>query len=489
MRSTLATVSVTVQAMTPLTHRSATELAALIRSGETTSAEIVEAHIEVLERIRDLNALAVDRFDLAREEAQAADERVASGESDLPPLLGVPMTVKEMLGVDGMPQTGGYPHRRNFRQTRDAPVVERLRDAGAVILGLGNTCGFLIWIESNNPIYGRVSCAYDSTRTAGGSSGGDGAIVGSGGAPIALGSDLGGSIRIPAFFNGVFGHLPTPGLVPLTGHFPMPDGELRRRLSPGPLTRRAADLMPVLRLIAGPDGVDPNITEQPLGDPADVKLTGLPVVVATHSSTVPLRPVLRAAIDDAAQRLAERGADVREAPLKEMRWALAQFGATAAAEIDLLNSWEKITASTRPGRSRRAPLAVRGPAAVLKVVDSAPLRAVRTQAARRLIDSAQRANDSLIESIGDGVLLYPPFPRLVPKHRHTLAQPWLATNTAIFNLYGLPATQVPLGLGERGLPLGVQVVARPGGDHVCFAVALELEDACGGWVDPATRQA
>jgi fatty acid amide hydrolase 2 len=474
--------------MTPLTHRSATELAALIRTGETTSAEVVEAHIEVLERIGELNALAVDRFDLAREEAQAADARVRAGAAELPPLWGVPMTVKEMFAVEGMPNTGGYPHRRKFRQTADAPVVARMREAGAIILGLGNTCGFLIWIESNNPLYGRVSCAYDKTRTAGGSSGGDGAIVGSGGAPVALGSDLGGSIRIPAFFNGVFGHLPTPGLVPLTGHFPMPDGELRRRLSPGPLTRRAADLMPVLRIIAGPDGEDPNIDDVPLGDPADVKIAGLPVVVATHSSTVPLRPVLRRAIDEAAAELGTRGAEVREAPLKEMRWALAQFGATAVAEIDLLNSWEKITASTRPGRPRRAPLAVRGPAAVLKVVDSAPLRSLRTLAARRLIDSAQRANDSLLETIGDGVLLYPPFPRLVPKHRHTLGQPWLATNTAIFNLYGLPATQVPLGLGDGGLPLGVQVVARPGADQVCFAVALELEAAFGGWVDPAQRQ-
>jgi fatty acid amide hydrolase 2 len=473
-----------VTATLRLTHMSATALAAAIRSGETSSAEVVEAHIEVLERIRNLNALAVERFDLAREEAAAADARVKAGEQDLPPLLGVPMTVKEMLGVEGMPHTGGYPHRRKFRQTADATVVSRMREAGAIVLGLGNTCGFLIWIESNNPIYGRVSCAYDPARTAGGSSGGDGAIVGSGGAPIALGSDLGGSIRIPAFFNGVFGHLPTPGLVPLTGHFPMPDGDLRRRLSPGPLARRAEDLMPVLRLIAGPDGEDPFTTEQPIGDPADVDVRGLPVVLATHSSTVPLRPVLRAAIDRAAASLAERGADVHEAPFKELRWALAQFGATAAAEIDLLNSWQKVTASTRAGRGSRPPLAVRGPAALLKVVESAPVRTVRTRAARRLIDSAQRANDSLLETIGDGVLLYPPFPRLVPKHRHTLGQPWLATNTAIFNLYGLPTTQVPLGIGDKGLPLGVQVVAGPGNDHVCIAVAAKLEDALGGWVDP-----
>jgi fatty acid amide hydrolase 2 len=467
-----------------VTHMSALELAAAIREQALSSVDVVEAHIEVLERIGELNALAVDRFDLARQEAKDADARVAANETDLPPLLGVPCTIKEMLAVEGMPHTGGYPHRREFRESRDAPVVERLRDAGAIVLGLGNTCGYLVWIESNNPIYGRVSCAYDPTRTAGGSSGGDGAIVGSGGAPIALGSDLGGSVRIPAFFNGVFGHLPSPGLVPLTGHFPMPDGELRQRLSPGPLARRAEDLMPVLRIIAGPDGEDPYTVEQKLGDPADVTLGGLPVTVATHTSTFPLRPVLREAIERAAAALAERGARVCEAPLKELRWALAQFGATAVVEIDLLNSWAGVTAPTRPGRARRAPLAVRGPAAVLRLVDSAPVKSVRTRAARRLIDSAQRANDSLLETIGDGVMLYPPFPRLAPKHRHTLGQPWLATNTAIFNLYGLPATQVPLGLGAEGLPLGVQVVAAAGNDHVGIAVAMELERALGGWVPP-----
>jgi fatty acid amide hydrolase 2 len=471
--------------MKPLTHRSALELAAMIRSGETTSSEVVEAHIEVLERIENLNALAVERFDLARDEAAAADARLKDGEHDLPPLHGVPMTSKEMLSVDGMPNTGGYPHRRKFRPSADAPVVARMRAAGAILLGLGNTCGFLVWIESNNPLYGRVSCAYDPSRTAGGSSGGDGAIVGSGGAPIALGSDLGGSIRIPAFFNGVFGHLPTPGLVPLTGHFPMPDGELRRRLSPGPLTRRSEDLMPVLRIIAGPDGEDPYTEPITLGDPADVAVRGLKVVLATHASTVPLRAVLRDAIDRAADALQQRGADVQRAPFKEMRWAFAQFGATVAAEIDLLNSWEHITASTRPGgRSGRVPLAVRGPAALLKVAESAPVRTVRTRAARRLVDSAQRAQDTLEDTIGEGVLLYPPFPRLVPKHRHTIAQPWLATNTAIFNLYGLPATQVPLGIGEKGLPLGVQVVAGAGRDHVAIAVARELEQLFGGWVDP-----
>ncbi|WP_375489118.1 amidase, partial [uncultured Jatrophihabitans sp.] len=470
---------------TELTHLSATELATMVRSGEVTSTEVVDAHIAVLERITALNAVAAQRFDAAREEAAAADQRVRAGDTDLPPWHGVPVTIKEMLGVAGMPHTGGYPHRRKFRETDDATVVARLRAAGGIVLAVGNTCGAFIWIESNNPIYGRVGNAYDAGRTAGGSTGGDGAIVGSGGAPVALGSDLGGSVRIPAYLNGVFGHLPSQGLVPLTGHFPVPEGEVRRMLYPGLLARRAADLAPLLRIVSGPDGVDEFVTERAhVGDPATVAIDGLPVTVSTHASTVPLRPVLRGALDDAAAELQTRGARVTEKPLRQMRWALAQFAAIASAELDLLTSWEGITASTNPAGRPRDPLLVRAPSAVLKLADVAPLRAVRTAAARRLIDSARQARDAVLEEIGDGVLLYPPFPRLAPRHRSTLGQPWLATNTAIFNLYGLPATQVPLGIGDAGLPLGAQVVARPGADHVCFAVALELERAFGGWVDP-----
>jgi fatty acid amide hydrolase 2 len=469
-----------------VTHLSALELASAIRTGAVTSVDVVEAHIETLERTRWTNALAVDRFELARAEAAAADARVASEPAEsLPDFLGVPVTVKELIAVQGMPHTGGFPHRRAFREPADAPVVARLRGAGAVVLGLGNTPGPYFWVETNNKIYGRTSNAYDRHRTSGGSSGGDGAMVGSGGSPMALGSDMGGSIRIPAFFNGVFGHLPSRGLVPITGHFPIPQGDIRRTLFLGPLTRRSEDLMPLLRIIAGPDGIDPFVHDMPLGDPADISIQGLPVAVGTDSSTIPLRPALRAAIADAAQALESAGAQVREVSLRSMRAALAQFGAVAWSELELLTSWqalvEPMDSPTKPGR---LPLVVSGPTAVLRLVDNAPMRTIRTRAMRRLVSSADRAGDELAKIIGDGALLYPPFPRIAPRHRTTVGQPWLATNTAVFNLFGLPVTQTPLGIGAKGLPRGVQVVAGPGRDHVSIAVAAELERAFGGWVDP-----
>jgi fatty acid amide hydrolase 2 len=465
-----------------LTRCSGVELAEAIRSRQVSAAEVVDAHIAVLEGTRWTHALAADRFDTARAEAAAADELVASGTSELPPYLGVPITVKELIAVEGMPHSGGFPHRRRLRETADAPVVARLRDAGAIILGVGNTPGPYYWLETNNKIYGRTSNAYDASRTAGGSSGGDAAMVASGGAAFALGSDMGGSIRVPAFVNGIFGHLPSPGLVPITGHFPMPAGEFRRTLFVGPLARRAADLMPALRTIAGPDGEDPNTEPMPLGDPASVALRGLRVLVSTQSSTLPLRPVLRRALEQAVAGLTDAGAEVEEVVLHHLRLGLAQFAAVALSELDLFASWSDIAAPTDDGR--HLPTAVTAPARALRLIELAPVRFARTRGARRLADAARRVGDDLAETIGDGVLLYPPFPRLAPKHRTTLAQPWLATNTAIFNLFGLPVTQVPLGLTPERLPIGVQVVAAPGNDHVSIAVALELERAFGGWVHP-----
>ncbi|MCW2497651.1 amidase family protein, partial [Jatrophihabitans sp.] len=172
----------------------------------------------------------------------------------------------------------------------------------------------------------------------------------------------------------------------------------------------------------------------------------------------------------------------REVSLRSMRMALAQFGGVVWSELDMLASFQGLVES--PSTPGRLPPLVRAPAALLRLVDNAPLRAVRTRAMRRVVDSARRASDALSATIGDGALLYPPFPRLAPRHRTTTAQLWLTTNTAVFNLFGLPVTQTPLGLGAKGLPLGVQVVAGAGRDHVSIAVAAELERAFGGWVDP-----
>jgi fatty acid amide hydrolase 2 len=478
--------------MTP-TERSATDLARAIRDGELSSREVVEAHAWRLHRCQPrTNALARDRFARALEEADAADARIAEaqpGEGDLPPFLGVPCTIKESIALAGMPNSAGLVNRRDFISGDTAPAAQRMLDAGFIALGVTNTSEMTMWIESDNRVYGRTRNAYDPHRIAGGSSGGEGAAVGSGGAPVGLGSDIGGSIRLPAFFNGVFGHTPSPGLVPNTGQFPSTEGEAARMLTMGPLARRAEDLMPVVRLISGPDGHDLRAEEIELGEPADVELKGMRVLVSDDASIVPPSRELRDARDRAAGALAAAGARVENVSLKQLRRALELYGAALSDGADVaLSDIIGDTGARRGARGFLDALRGRGPHTPVFLMTLAMERANKYMPqgrTRKAIAAARSLQAEVTAMLGEGLLLHHPFARVAPRHNATVGRPWVITAAASFNLLGLPVTQVPLGLSERsGLPLGVQVAAAPGNDHLSIAAALELERACGGWVDP-----
>jgi fatty acid amide hydrolase 2 len=479
--------------MTAITESSALALARAIRARELTATQVVEAHIAVHERFGPrINAVAAERFEAAREEARAADERVqaAAPDAELPPLLGVPYTVKESIAVRGMPLSAGLLARRDHRSPDSATAVQRLTDAGAIPLGVTNVSELTLWIESTNRLYGRTNNPYDNDRTAGGSSGGEGAAVGCGGSPFGLASDIAGSIRIPALFCGVFGHKPSSGLVPNTGLWPPTEGDSGRMLGTGPLARRAEDLMPLLGVIAGPDGADPIARDVPLGDPATVSLGGLQVVTVEDASVRPVAGELRDARERAVGALIAAGASVRRVQLRSWRRAMPSFLATlqagsgadaAHATLRLLEEAGEPRPSWRELFRRRGPHT--GPTRVALAAellrddgDSPP--------PGRLLSAARSLVDELVDAIGDGVLLHPVHPTPAPKHGRTFGRLWLVTPAAVFNLAGLPVTEVPLGLSEQGLPLGVQVAAGRDRDHVTIAVALELERVFGGWVPP-----
>jgi fatty acid amide hydrolase 2 len=473
----------------PLTERSALELARAIRQRELTASEVVEAHIALHQRLAiRVNALAAERFELARREATAADEllRASAPQAELPPLLGVPFTVKESIALTGMPQSAGLLAREHHRAPRSAPAVQRLLDAGAIALGVTNTSELTLWIESSNRLYGRTNNPFDPTRTAGGSSGGEGAAVGSGGSPFGLGSDIGGSIRVPALFCGVFGHKPSCGLVPNTGMYPPTPGTAGRLLGVGPLARRAEDLMAVLRIIAGPDGVDPVARSVALDDPAAVSIDGLRVVTVEDASRLPMSRELRDAREQAAGALAAAGARITRVALRSWRSALLPFLLTlqsGAEEItlDLLHeagakrpTWRSLIA---PGGPHTLPTRLALASELLPQPGDSGGR-------RRVLASGRALATELTEAIGSGVLLHPAHPRAAPRHGRTVGRPWLITPAAVFNLAGVPVTEVPLGLSQTGVPLGVQVAAGMDRDHVSIAVALELERTFGGWVAP-----
>lgn len=472
--------------MNPL-EASAADLAHAIRTGVTSSKEVVAAHIAVLQHAQPrTNALAQDRFERAVADAEAADAQVAAG-GPLPPLLGVPCTIKESLALEGMPNCAGVVARSGFRATTNATVVQRVLDAGAIPLGVTNTSELCMWIESENRVYGRTSNAYDPSRIAGGSSGGEGAAIGSGGAPFGIGSDVGGSIRLPAFFNGVFGHKPTPGLVPNTGEYPSGPPEGGRLLAKGPLTRRATDLMPLLRLIAGPDGKDTFAQDFELGDPAEVKLDGLQVLISEDFTRVPISREMLRARDRAAQALADQGALIRRTSMRGLRSVMALYLAAMEDVTERSLHDVLVEAGSAPMTWRSLLLHRNSPHTVTTRMTllSERLATPRAKAeTTRLLATGRALAEETAATLGDGILLHPSYFTPAPRHGRTVGRLWSAAPTAAFNLLGLPVTQAPLGLNRNSLPLGVQVVAAPFQDHRTIAVAIALEATFGGWTPP-----
>ena len=475
--------------MTSLLTASATELARRIRTGEVTSVEVVSAHIEHARRVNPaVNAIVEDRYDLAMNEARAADALLGRARPARVPLFhGVPCTIKESFALEGMPNTAGLVARKGQRASVDATAVSRLRAAGAIPIGVTNVSELCMWMESDNRVYGRTNNPYDQRHTAGGSSGGEGAIIGAGASPFGLGSDVGGSIRMPAYFNGVFGHKPTGGLVPGTLQYPNAEGRARRYVTTGPLVRCAEDLMPLLRVIAGPDGID-DCADITLGDPATVDLADLDVLVVESNDFVDPSPALVGALERAAAHLDSVGARVRWGRFERLRHSLQIWASMLAAESatsfsTLLADGGELDVGRElwlwaTGRSEHTT-----PAIGLALLERLPV--VHGAAAARWVEMGAELRRELVDAMGPkGVMLYPPYARTVPRHGAPLRGFVHWIYTAILNVLELPATAAPIGLDPDGLPLGLQIVAPHGADHRSIAVAVELERAFGGWRPP-----
>ena len=477
----------------PILLESGVSLAEKIRNGEVASREIVEAHIERIRSVNPaLNAVVAERFEKAREEADRADMRLKeSAPEELPPYHGVPCTIKECFKLAGMPNTAGLVARKGIPAADNATGVERILAAGAIPMGVTNVSELCMWMESNNKVYGRTNNPYDQGRIVGGSSGGEGAIIGAGGSPFGLGSDIGGSIRGPAFFNGIFGHKPTGGLVPGTGQFPNAENEAQRYLSTGPLARRCADIWPLLKILAGPDGEDEGCRDFVLGDPGAVEISGLSILDVEDNGAVKVSDCLKSAQRKGADLLAERGAVVTRRKVDGLEhslyiWSTMLSAAGGASFKELMGNGSPVNPFWHllKWMFGRSPHTL--PAIGLGIAEYFPNLVPGGE--KRFIREGAELKTRLIDLIGEnGVMLYPPYASPAPAHNKPLWPPFNWVYTAILNVMEFPVTQVPLGLDEEGLPLGMQVVGIPGNDHVTVAVALELEKAFGGWTPPAPR--
>lgn len=452
--------------------RSATELAALLRTREVAAVEAVTACLERIEAVNPaLNAvvaLAPDALDRARD----ADARLARGEPP-GPLHGVPCTIKDSLDTAGLVTTAGTIGWRDRVPERDATVVARLRAAGAILLGKTNTPEFTWSDETDNDVYGRTNNPYDLARTPGGSSGGPGAIVAAAGSPFDIGSDTGDSIRQPSHVCGIAGIKPTSGRVPRTGHWPDYRGPLGPLTQLGPMARRVDDLALVLPVIAGPDDEDPHVAPAPMPDLTRRDVAGLRVVAFTDNGIRTPTPATVRTVEAAIGALEDGGAQVR----REVPPGLAEAW-RAWDGLIRGDGWawlgRLITAAGTPGMGSYD---TRG-----WLTRSAPLSGAEMTALLERADAIRGAFRRWMTGVD--LIICPAMPQAAIRHGESNASWFGDTYSDVHNLTGFPAVVVRGGSTDDGLPIGVQLVAAPWREDLALAGARVVEAASGGWRRP-----
>jgi amidase len=455
---------------------SATRIANAIRQRQLTSTEVIEASLLRAQEVNPtINAVVQLVSDRARREAEQLDKMASAGRFR-GSLHGVPISIKDSLDTEGIVTTGGTLGRKGFVPESDAPVVKRLRDAGAVLIAKTNTPELTLGGETDNLIYGRTNNPYDTSRSPGGSSGGSAAMIAVGGSALELGSDTGGSIREPAHLCGVTGIKPTSGRTPRTGHiFPFGTGVLDALTQIGPIARYAEDLELALKLICGPDGRDPAVVPVPLLDSAEVKLDTLRVAYYIDNGVTPVDSELSRVIDQTVDALRQDGLSIKLDPLPDMPrmtelMSELRRSATGAAAKRLLDKF----GTKRPGPDLER---------YFKNSDLSDNAAVKTSLLESIDEQRSRA---LMFMQNYDALLCPP--------SHVLARPHGEASQEIYenwsyitlqNLLGWPAGVVRAGSNENGeLPVGVQIVAAPWREDIVIALLKRIETLMGGFHPP-----
>lgn len=465
------------------------EMARRIRARELSPKELLEAHLRRIEEVNPaINAVVVKRFDEARKEAEAAQSRLARNRDDLPPLFGVPCTMKDTYAMKGLPWAAGVWARRNLIADFDATVVERVRAAGAIIMGKTNIPEAAMWCESYNTVYGRTKNPYDLSRGAGGSSGGEGAIVAAAASPFGIGSDIGGSIRYPSAFNGVAGHKPTGRLVSGFGHWPPAHGPLAPYCTYGPLGRRVADLAYILPLIAGPDGKDPVVEKREILPPESVDLKKLRVFFFDRNGQAGCGDDVRRAVNLAAGAFAGRKVPVEfwRPPGMEQSLNIWQAGMAQNPDpfIRYLEGEEPISLGKEFLKLLLRQSKLTFPALGTALIEK-PNQTLFKNTHLKMLALAKDLQRRIEEKLGaNGVLICPVFPVPAPKHTWIWVHFLGIGYSGVINILEFPATIVPIYHRPDGVPVSVQVVSGRWNDHLTLAAAQVLEESFGGWKPP-----
>lgn len=466
-----------------ITSMSAAKLCELVRRRALSPVEIMEAHLSRAEALNPaLNAIVTFAPD-ALEQARAA-ERAAMRSDSLPPLHGLPLTIKDTIATANLRTTSGSRVRADHVPDKDATAVARLRAAGAIVFGKTNASELAIDYNADNPVFGRTDNPHDPARTPGGSSGGCAAAVSACLSPASLGSDLVGSIRIPAHFCGVAGLFPTPGRVPSVGHFPPTDGTLAAGASLGPLARSTGDLALLFDALTREDRTRPgSLADESNQPPSDAELRKLRVACYADDGAVRVTDETERAVSAAARALAAAGMQTFNSRPPELAGAtdlwLALFP-HAVAEI------------VRAEYAGREELAGAAAGAILRRGEQASNAAPENNL--DAWEARDRLRASLLEGMRETPLLLAPVGAVAAfAHGARKVEAGGGEHVNVFrafgyaqacNVFGLPAACVPAGRTREGLPVGVQIIGRPFQERFVLAAARVIEDALGGWQPP-----
>ncbi|CAL1297694.1 unnamed protein product [Larinioides sclopetarius] len=480
----------------PILMRSATKLAQEIREGKLKSEEAVQAYIDRILEVEPYINATVDRcFQDSLRQAREVDALVASGKytndqlAEEKPLLGVPFSVKVLFHVKGLPYRGASKFFESKIATEDACAVALMRKAGAILIATTNSAEMGIFTETVNKAHGRTCNPYDTSRTSGGSSGGESALVSAGGSLIGLGNDLGGSVRIPAHLTGIFGHKPTAGLVSNLGSVPVfPNQtlqpmhlELYKYLIPGPLCRYAEDLLTIMKVLSSESKLKVNFNRQ-----VDFKKLKVRYLTNIRSPFVaPVDKEIAVAVKSAATFFERKcntvAKEVKMSSLFDINRCtfsvLMRFINHFRNELDISINFEFLKSLC--GKSKM----MLSTALVLLIsANRLVYREDRIAYYAGMIKGLKKEFDDILDE--DTVLLMPTVPYLAPYHYGTLPFMFSCCYTLIMNILGLPSTQCPIGFSKQNLPYGIQIVGRKGNDALTIACAVELEKAFGGWKPP-----
>lgn len=464
--------------LNPIITKSASELVQLIRKKELSSTEVTQAFLERIHQVNPrLNALVQQDDASALDAAKDADKAIQN-KKELGPLHGLPITIKDLIDIKGFHCSYGSKAYDSYRVENEATCIKKLRDAGAIFMGLTNAPELGTAYESDNLIYGATNNPYDTSLSSGGSSGGEAAIIAAGGSPFGLGSDGGGSIRVPAHYCGIAGHKPTQGLVSKAG-ISLPFFGVAC-LSPfatlGPMARFVDDLILTLPILSGVDVYDPDTYPVKFQDPKSVDISRLKIAYYTDDGGVRPSQDIQDVVKKTAQFFASCGAEVVEdrpvgiEQTYELHWELFFLGGDGGQNVkDCLKTLSSDDIS--PLRKEFEQQA-----------SECKLNVAELEARFREI-AILRANVYQFLNKYD-LIICPPCATVAKPHGKCLSQVRDFTYAMLYNNTGSPATVVRCGTSQHGLPIGVQLVSNLWRDHISLAAAKVLEKEFGGWQLP-----